>query len=208
MCNVLFSPSGLHGKLHIVLVDGSIAEQPGQRAIVQKPGLNPKCSINSRRPSTHYHEIKEEEKEATGNLRIPETLGFSIEGDGESEGVNTFPYRVLSSEHICNLVIKGFESLYDQLLQNRVPDADQDETEIFQPGVFNMVKYSSDLESFGPGNEIPLNAKSTVRPIRTWNGELTPEENFKAKPRALDLYLRINVARITAYPEWKEIGRY
>jgi hypothetical protein len=170
MGGVLIFPRGWHSKLH------------GQRAIVQRPGLNPNYLGKGCQQSMQYHEIKNKDKEALDNLRIPEMLGLSIEGDGETEGVNTFPYRFFSSEQISNLVIEGFESLNDRLEQNRIPDADQDEMEIFQPGGFNT--------------------------IRIWNPELPPEGNFKAKSGALDLYLRINVARITAYPEWKEIGRH
>ncbi|KAF8847427.1 hypothetical protein BDZ45DRAFT_754919 [Acephala macrosclerotiorum] len=208
MRDVLLSPRGLHGKLHVVLDDGSIAEQYVQRAIVQKSGLNPKYPINRRRQSTKYHEIKNEDKEAIKKVLIPETLGSSIEGDGETEGVNAFPYRFLPSEHTSNLIIGGFESLHDRLEQNRIPDADQDETEIFQPGGSDTVTYSSNLGSLELGNGLPSNTKSAVRPIRTWNSELPPERNFEAKSGALDLYLRIDVARITAYPEWKEIGRH
>jgi hypothetical protein len=147
MCDVLFSPSGLHSKLHVVLGDGSIAEQYGQRAIVQRSGLNPKYLIRRRQQSMQYHEIKNEDKEAIDKVRIPEMLGLSIEGDGETEGVNTFPYRFFSSEQISNLVIGGFESLNDRLEQNQIPDTDQVETEVLQPGGFNTVTYPSDLES-------------------------------------------------------------
>jgi hypothetical protein len=132
MCDVLIFPRGLHSKLHVVQDNGSIAEQYGQRALVQMPGLIPKHLGTGRQQSMQYHEIKNENKEALDNVRIPEMLGLSIEGDGETEGVNTFLYRFFSSEQISNLIIGGFESLNDRLEQNRIPDADQDEMEIFQ----------------------------------------------------------------------------
>ena len=206
MCDGLFSPSESPSKLQVTLHDGSVAEQHKQTAIVQRAGLIPRFS--KRRQFTQYDEIKNEDGEAYGNVRIPKMWGVSIDGDGESEGLNTFQPRYFSSEQISGLVIGGFEFLCDHLKQNQVPDDHHhDEPEFFKRVVFDNLSRVSGAESLDLENGLSLTTMSTIRPIKTWDSEQSPEDNFKEPSRALDRYLGIDVARFAAYPEWEDISR-
>jgi hypothetical protein len=203
MRDALFFPGEIHDKLHVPLLDGSITEQHKQTAIVQKSGLIPKNP--RRRPSTQYDEIKNEDREAYDNVRIPKIWGRSLEGDGESEGLITFQCRYFSSEQISKIFIGGFESHRNRLKLNQVPEDHQDETELFKKVVFDNVSSASDAEPLNIENGICLNTMSTIRHIRTWDSDQSLEDNFKGPSRTLDRYLGIDVSRFTAYPEWEDI---
>jgi hypothetical protein len=205
MHKALYSPSDVHNKVHVPLDDGEIVKQHSQTAIVQRSGLVPQWLPN-RRPSLQEYEIKNEDGKAKDNVRIPEMWGFSIEGDRESEGLNTFPYRFFSSEQTSDQVIRAFESLQDRLKKNQVPDADQDESAVFQTNGFSDTASASDIKSLDHNDGVELTAVGTVRRVRTWDSNEPPQRNLGGSAGAMDRYLRIDFNRFTAYPEWNEIS--
>jgi hypothetical protein len=204
MRNALSSPGEVYNKLHFAFDDGNVAKQYDQTAIVQKSGLVPKYLL-SRRQSAQGYEINNEDGRAYDNVRIPEMWGFSIEGDGEHEGLITFPYRFFTSEQSSDHIIRSYESLHNRLKNNQVPDAE--ESEIFQTDGFYNTAHASDAESLDLENGVALTPVGIPRHVRIWDWTVPLGRILSGSSSALDRYLEIDVTRFTAYPEWKDISR-
>jgi hypothetical protein len=198
----LSAPSEGREKLHIALDDGTIVDQHDQTSIVQKSGLVPKYH-HHRRQSTPYYVIMNEDKEAHEIIRIPEIWSFSVEGDSESEGLNTFPFRFFSSERLSDIVIRSFEAFNDRLRNDQMLDSIQEETVAFNlSGIFDS-PHSSEAQSIELQS---MNKVGTLRPIRTWDSDGPLRENFRAPPRVLDQYLKLDIDSFAPYPEWREVS--
>lgn len=206
MRDALSSPSETPNKLHFAQNDGKITKQHDQTAIVQKSGLVPEYLLN-RRQDTREYEIKNEDGKAYGSVRIPEMWGFSIEGDGKSEGLNAFSYRFFPSEWSGDHVIRGFEALHGRLKSNEVPDADQDEGTFFPKDGIYKTAHASEGESLDLETGVALSTVGTRQPSKTWDSTKPPGINLGGSSKVLDQYLGIDIARFTAYPEWDEISR-
>jgi hypothetical protein len=206
MRSVLSSPGDKQDSLYFALDDGDIVEQRTQTAIVQKSGLI-YTGIPARRQSAA--EIEESGVKARDYVRIPRMWGFSIEGDGESEGVSTFPWRFFATWQSSDHVMKGFESFYHRLKDDQVPgiDHDQDENTVFRTRELFDSVHASDVESLDHSNGVALTTIVNVRPPKTWDWRESPESNLRGTYEALHQYLGIDIdGCFTAYPEWEEIG--
>jgi len=196
---VLSSPKGLPSPIQVALHDGTTLKQLGQTAIIQKSGLIAKHS--SRQPSSQVIEFKNEDDTANDKVRIPDFFGLSIVGDEETEGLNTFVYRFLSSGNLSSYIVEGFESLYDRLKDEQIP-CEVDKADVtFQAVEYDPVEpETSDLES-----GISLAPIASTPSVKRWNPKQTLEKNISGSSKAFDDYLHIDVTKIRAYPEWKEI---
>jgi len=197
---VLSSPSDMPNLIHIALHDGTTLQQHSQTAIIRRSGLIARQSARHRQSSRVY-EIKNENDAANDNVQVPDFLGLSIIGDAETEGLNTFAYRFLSSGNLSSRIMGGFESLYNRLKHEQIPHDGDKEGVKFQSIEYDPTKPEiCDLE-----NGIALAPVDSTRSIRRWNSEETPEKNISGSSKALDDYLGIKVTDITAYPEWNRI---
>ncbi|OCK74128.1 hypothetical protein K432DRAFT_447470 [Lepidopterella palustris CBS 459.81] len=225
MDKIISAPGGTDNRVYSHLDDSKRAVQRNQTAIMQRPGLTPTHQhyreVYNRRQSEFEFEIQNEDSGALDDIRIPKWWGFSIEGDGEREGPVNFAPKFFTSWWTCQSIIQGFEAFHDRLKTNQVPDADygsdngdhenkQSEAVDFRIGGLFV---SEDAANSGV---LEMKMDSTVKSIvgvvpvnagaRTWDSRISPEENLRGTSKALDRYLRITVAALTAYPEWKDIG--
>ncbi|KUJ15989.1 uncharacterized protein LY89DRAFT_783227 [Mollisia scopiformis] len=202
--HALSSPGETYDRFHFALINGKVAEQHEQTAIVQRSALVPKYLIN-RRGSTQVYGIMNEDREASSNVRIPDMWGLSIEGAGRKEGLNTFPCKFFPSEQLVDHVVRPFESFHQRLEHDQAPVSNKDDN-LFSP------KYGSfDLASRLDSKLLDLEAASPttgrLRPVKTWDSTKSPTLNLKGSSQALDEYLGIEVSRFTAYPKWSEVVR-
>ena len=205
MDKVLSSPGDKQENLYLALDDGDIVEQRAQTAIMQKSGLTYTVS-SARRQSAA--EIEESNARACDDVRIPTIWGFSIEGDGESEGVSTFPWRYFLAWQSSDRIMKGFESFYDRLKKDQVPGLDHDGSDntVFDTvEPFGAVRVSG-TESLNHNKEVTSVAISNVQKDRTWDWRESPETNLRGTSEALCQYLSVDDDVFTAYPEWEDIS--
>jgi hypothetical protein len=221
MNGILASPggSGHDGRVCSVDEQDIRTDHRGQRAIVQRAGLNP--MHQSRRHSRIEFEINRDDKEVYDSIRIPTFLGFSVEAYGEGEGPINFSGKFFTAWWASRSIIKGFETMGRCLKENKFPDH-EDFTGNGDPGSDNNFGVSFRTEGLfdvkRPEDakfmdiEMMATAETTdlISPIvsrtRNWDYTVPPAQNLRGTSEALDRYVGINPANLTAYPEWSEIS--
>jgi hypothetical protein len=186
-------------------------------AIEQRSGLNP--MHQRRRKSAIEFDIKKDDTEVYNAIQIPKLWGCTIDAYGEGEGPTNFSGKFFTAWWASQSIIRGLETTGHRLKENKVPDLEHLEDNKdpangndfgvnFRTDVFGLKK-SEDEKSMDVEIETVAETTASIDPVvsrtRTWNPQLAPAENFRGTSKALDSYTGINVAKLTAYPEWSEI---
>jgi hypothetical protein len=200
-----------------------------QTAIRQQPGLISSPQNHKRRLGRHRSEvdISTDDVNADNNIRIPTWSWLSVIGDEQKQGPVYFPAKMFTSWWTAEQIIRGFEKLHERLQNKEMPkdeaipfrtevigrheslegSTNTDDIELSEVGPREVGNGEDEIEE--PG-KIKI-AKIVIRRVddepRKWDPNQPAEDNFRATPEALDRYLNIVPADITAYPEWKEIDR-
>ena len=220
MDGILASPGGTRndGRVYSVFDREIRSEHRKQMAIEQRSGLNP--THQRRRRSALEFDINKDDEKVYKALQIPTLWGYTIEAYGEGEGPINFSGKFFTAWWASQSILEGLETTGRRLKENKVPDFEhiadnKDSTNSDQYGVdFRTdvfdVKGPEEVKFMDVEMEKIAETTISIDPIvsrsRTWDSNLAPAENFRGTSKALDRYTGIDVAKLTAYPEWNEIG--
>ncbi|KAF2673541.1 hypothetical protein BT63DRAFT_159514 [Microthyrium microscopicum] len=217
----VFSSTSQHGDNWIYsALDGGVSRQHRtQTAITSRPGILP--AYQRRRRSTWEHEIKSDDEHVHRMLRTPKWLGCQLEPYTEQEGPINFIGKFFAAERAVQIVVDGFESMSQNLRENRLPYSSFEEANGTPTDNTGSGRVSFRLDGlFESSHEVATDSKTTdveaaielvtlstqsLSQPRSWDHTLSRSENLSGTAEALDHFTNIDISTITAYPEWSEI---